>query len=85
MSASVRTAPRVHDTVFPGSPKLTGLVSDAGEPFDALRRRLLPRYGRVWRDIGDLESRNSTSLMKPMSSIRSASSSTTKRNRDRRR
>lgn len=52
MSASVSTAPRVHDTVFPGSPKLTGLVSDAGEPFDALRRRLVPRYERVWRDIG---------------------------------
>jgi fatty acid desaturase len=47
----VSTTPRVHDTVFPGSPRLAGVVSDAGEPWDVVRRRLVPRYGRVWGDI----------------------------------
>ncbi len=45
-------APRVSDTVFPGSPRLAGVVNDAGEPWEALRRRLVPRYSQVWGDIG---------------------------------
>jgi len=36
---------------FPGSPNLLDVVNDQGERWNDVRRRLVPNYERVWRDI----------------------------------
>lgn len=45
------TATPTPRTVFPGSPALQGLVASDGVEWREFRRRLQPRFDRVWADI----------------------------------